>query len=267
MPIRNNSLMTRATRWCSSAATLPGCKCSIEINPPPNRPDPAIYSQAPRLAAGLDATWNNPDIKWFVPPAYVAGRWQFPTTGFGWQSLLDHAEISIHNRSAVAAAINTVVRVSRAPFGIGTKRTPVVTQLVSIAAGQTITFNTPLGAATSEVIRGGEALYVDISHPYDADTANNHGESVVSLQGSGNTYSIPIGNFTEQPLVYVFSLAPNNVAAQISDTQLTIAPQDQKFVQISFTIPPTRPFETSVTLLAHDLQGKLLGGVTHQLYF
>jgi hypothetical protein len=143
----------------------------------------------------------------------------------------------------------------------------LVTQLVSIAAGQTITFNTPLGAATSEVIRGGEALYVDISHPYDADTANNHGESVVSLQGSGNTYSIPIGNFTEQPLVYVFSLAPNNVAAQISDTQLTIAPQDQKFVQISFTIPPTRPFETSVTLLAHDLQGKLLGGVTHQLYF
>lgn len=266
----------RGSPACSPLATLPGCACSIAVNPPPNRPDPAIYSQAARVSAGLDAAWDNPDIKVFAPPNYVGGEW---LRSEPW--LFDRAEVSIHNRSPTVSAINTVVRVTRGRYGIGMQRTPVVTQLLSLGPGDTTKLDLPLGAfhpiyhdnSGHEVRITGHTLFVDITHPYDADVTNNRGESVVGLAtiatrlSQGNDLPIPIGNYTDQPLTYVLSLLPNNVTAQINAPQVTVAPESSQLLYLHCNIPPTKPFSTSITLLAEDLEGHLLGGLTQYLYY
>lgn len=279
MPLRDSSSINRSRQSCPGTPSLPGGNCSIVLNPPPDRPDPAIYSQRPRLSAGLEVTWNNQDITLFAAPSFVDGEWQFDSHWF-----LDHASISIHNLSTTAAAINTIVAVSSGPLGIGMPRNPVVTQLLSLKQGETRTLNIPLGAfvARLDVVDGvyaGEALFVDISQAYDADTTNNHGESVTGLalirryDATGalvvlilKPIPISLGNTTAAPLVYVLSLASNTVAAQVNPTQVTVAPGATRTALISYTLPPTGPNATSVTIFAHDLQGNLLGGLTQLIY-
>lgn len=267
--------------WCSGGTRRPAGQCSINITPPPDRPDPAIYSQAPRLSTGLQATWDNPDIALFTPPTYGGGAWQFDGPG-----MLNPATISIHNLSTSAAAINTRVAVSLGGHaGIGVPRFPVITQLVSLAAGETRALSIPLFPPYINVdVNGlrhtGRALFVDISHPYDIDTANNYGEGVIGLAlidrrdpaGAvlvGATLpAIPIslGNTTGAPLVYVLSVSPNTVGAQISPAQVTVAPGDTGSARLSYTLPAMSPFDTSVTVVARDPQGNLLGGYTQRLY-
>ncbi len=264
MAVWRDFVKTSSARWCLPASASQGGRCSLSLNPPPNRPDPAIFDQEKQLAAGLTTTWNNPDITWFAPPTYVAGRWQPGPTD---NKLLDNAKISIHNLSATTPAINAVVTVSRSRFGIGLSRSSLSTQLVSIPAGQSTDLVSQLGLTPIEMARGGEALFVDISHPYDADISNNHGASVVSFQFAGDSMSIPISNQTNDPQTYTLALMPNGVAAQLEDAQLQLAPGDSGFVGIRFTVPAASPFSDSVTVFARNSRGDLVGGATVNLYF
>lgn len=271
---------TRNQSWCLGAPLPPACGCAIHITPPPDRPDPAIYGQAPRISAGLQASWDNPDMTLFPPPIYGDGAWQFYGAG-----MLNPALISIHNLSTTAAAINTRVAVSVGAYGIGLPRLPVTTQLLSLAAGETRALSSPnfppfIDVDVNGLRHTGRALFVDISHPYDTDTANNYGEGVIGLalidrrDAAGAVIvglaapDIPVrlGNTTGAPLVYVLSVAPNLVAAQVSPAQVTVAPGDTGSARLSYMLPVTSPFETSVTVIARDLQGNLLGGCTQRLY-
>ena len=92
------------------------CKC-ISTDKPPKRPDPAIYSQWQRLTQGVAASWESPDIKtnWWEP-------WRF----------MDSVEVTVRNESNEASAVNTLVQVSWAPFGIGTTFSPLGAQLISL---------------------------------------------------------------------------------------------------------------------------------------
>jgi hypothetical protein len=280
MATRASAVRIPAKASCACDVSLPASRCSIQLNPPPFRPDPAIYTQSQRLAAGLDVTWNNPDITWFQPQVYADSKWQF--------NMQPGMSISIHNLSAKAAAVNTTVSVSRSALGIGMPRSPVVTQVLSLAAGETRVISVPLliaaliipgfiiidfqtGEETTEIAGTelGAAIFVDISHPYDSDASNNHGESVTSLAFlSIEAPPIPIllGNVTAAPLDYVLSLAPNTVTARITPTQVTVAPGATAIAYLSYTLPATRPFSTSVTILARDQQGDLIGGLTQFLY-
>jgi hypothetical protein len=280
MPSRD-SLFVKSRGSCPGTPSQPGGSCSIIVNPPPYRPDPAIYTQSQRVAAGLDVTWNNPDINWFQPPTYAGGKWQI--------NIQPAMSISIHNLSAKAAAINTTVNISRSSLGIGMPRSPVVTQVLSLAASETRVISVPslitpflipgsiiidfqTGKEDGAAFAGtayGTAIFVDVSHPYDSDTSNNHGESITSLaQLIFEESPIPIflGNATAASLNYVLSLAPNTVAAQITPNHVTVAPGATGFADLSYTLPTTRPFSTSVTVLAHDQQGNYMGGFTQCLY-
>jgi hypothetical protein len=281
MATRASAVRIPTKASCACEVSLPASRCSIQLNPPPFRPDPAIYTQSQRLAAGLDVTWNNSDITWFKPPVNANGKWQI--------DIQPAMSISIHNLSAKAAAINTTVTVSRSALGIGMPRSPVVTQVLSLAAGETRVISVPLlvaaliipgfividfqtGQEEGTVIAGteyGAAIFVDISHPYDSDASNNHGESVTSLALLAiepPPMPIVLGNATAAPLNYVLSLAPNTVSARINPDHVTVAPGATGFTFLSYTLPAIRPFSSSVTILAHDQQGNYIGGFTQFLY-
>src|ERR1700686_3732807 len=105
-------LPARGLSWCSRHAGIGGCSSVIDLFPPPARPDPSIYGQAPLIAAGVAATWDNPDIALHEYPLYTNGAWRFdPAPGF-------NAKVTVRNKSLTAAAINTVVAVSYGRRGI-----------------------------------------------------------------------------------------------------------------------------------------------------
>ncbi len=216
----------------------------------------------------------------FPAPGYGGGVWQFDAP-----RMLDPVAISIHNLSTSAAAVNTIVAVSIGLYpGIGVPRTPVVRQLLSLAAGETHVLSVPINppfinADVNGLRHTGRSMFVELSHPYDADTSNNYGESVVSLAlidrrdaagavvlGAEPRLPISLGNTTAAPVVYLLSVAPNTVAAQISPAQVTVAPGDSDSVQLSYSLPATSPVDTSVTVVARDPQGNLLGGFTQRLF-
>jgi len=158
-----------------------------------------------------------------------------------------------------------------------------MTYLVSLKAGETQTLVIPERVPLQWDVEYPEvlfevlapALFVDISHPYDADTTNNHGESVIALcrnvtpthGGDPIEIQINLGNVTTQPLVYVLSVEPNTVAAQLIPAQVEIAPGGAGYTSLFCTMPFATPANTSVTVIARDLQGNVMGGITVLLYF
>lgn len=65
---------------------------------------PAIYSQRQRLSQGSTASWGSPDVQtnWW-------DDWRF----------MDSIMVRVQNASSEASAVNTLVQVRWAPFGIG----------------------------------------------------------------------------------------------------------------------------------------------------
>lgn len=260
------------SKRCLSLPASGGCNCSIGVNPPPNRPDPSIYSQAPLLADGTAATWDNPDIVLYQTPQYTDGQWQMPA---GW--FLNNVLVTVRNKSQRAAAINTVVAVSYGPCGIGMARTALATQLVSLAGGAAQQLSIPLPAAVLHPADGRPeaAIFVDLSHPYDLDQMNNHGESISAIEltqpdddrvGGFNAVPIRLGNLTANPITYVLTVEPNNVGASLSATNVTVAPGAIGGVVANFGAPGLSPSQGAFTVVARDMLGKLAGGMTYRIY-
>jgi hypothetical protein len=269
----------RRASSCVGPASLGGCQCYITLSPPPNRPDPATYSQVPLLTAGDTVTWASPDVSTYAPPTYDGAQWQFDQSWFS----RNQAVVTLRNRSNSVPAINTGVALYGSGVGIGLSRQLIATQLVSLAAGEVRQLTIPLPGFGYEILDSpvgwhtGWALFVEITHPYDADTENNHGEYVswlVSRPRLGpsqavlipDTLPIHLGNTTDSPRDYVLSILPNSVSAQVQPLQLTVAPGSIQDALFTFD-RPSNYGSTSVTVIARDLGGNLLGGVTLQLYF
>lgn len=262
----SNVAKVRAPSWCSRRPDSGGCSPAIDISPPPDRPDPAIYSQEPFLSAASAATWDNPDIVLYAAPQHTGPSWRIAE---GW--FLDNVKVTVRNRSLTAAAINTRVAVSYGPVGIGMPRTPLTTQLVSLEAAGSRQLIIPLPPAVLAQPEKALALFVDVSHPYDLDATNNHGESIsiISLIGTGGSGAIPIklGNSTAAPIAYALSVQPTNVAVSLSTSHVTVAPGATGSVIASYgTLLPT-PSQTSFTVVARDALGNLVGGFTSLLFF
>ncbi len=267
---------------CLSPASLGGCQCSISVSPPPNRPDPAIYSQAPLVAANQAVTWASPDIAFYAPPTYDGTHWQFIGD---W--LWNYALVTVRNRSTAVGAINTLVSVSRSGIGIGLPRRPLTAQLVSLAPGEQRQLTVPIGLTVVDLDGGldgmgfetGDALFVDISHPYDAETDNNHGECITSIilrrTPSSSTFfpvipdriPIQLGNTTASVRDYVLSVLPNSIAAAVSPTEVSVAPGNIVTASLTYTRPQSGGVDPGVTLIARDPGGNFLGGMTVQFYF
>lgn len=256
----------RAPSWCSRRRDSGACSPAIDISPPPDRPDPAIYSQAALLAAAIAPTWDNPDIVLYATPQHTGGSWRIAQ---GW--FLDNAKVTVRNKSLTAAAINMVVAVSYGPIGIGMPRAPLTTQLVSLEAAGSRQLIIPLPPAVLAQPEKALALFVDVSHPYDSDPTNNHGESIsiISLIGAGVTGAITIklANTTADPIAYALSVEPSNVGVLLSTSHVIVAPGATGSVIASHaTLLPT-PSQTSFTVVARDALGNLVGGFTSLLYF
>ena len=258
-----DSIRPSSSSWCSRR-TLPGrCRAAITLNPPPNRPDPAIYSQAPVLATAGAATWDNPDIVVYATPQLVGGEWRET------QWILNNALVSVHNHSMKAAAINTRVDVSYGPVGIGMPKKPLMSQMISLAAGGMQQLSIPIPPAVLSQPEQALALFVDLYHPFDSDTTNDHGESssVITLVGAGigAGTSFDLGNTTNSPITYNLTAEPNTVQADVEFAQVTVAPGATQSVIVAW-IAPSGTTATSFTVIARDGQGNLQGGFTNLLY-
>jgi hypothetical protein len=238
----------------------------LDLDPPPNRPDPSIYSQAARLAAGTTATWDNPDIVLYATPQQSAGGWSMPP---GW--FLENLLVTVRNSSATVPAINTVVSVSYGPQGIGMPRTPLSTQFVSLGAGDAIQLTIPWPATVrNQLLLRALAVFVDLSHPYDSDLANNQGasSSIIGLISPGaGAFSVPLGNATVDPITYSLSVQPNTVGATVTPSSVTLQPDTTATATIFYGVLGSGTGNTSLTLVAHDGAGNLAGGFTGRLYF
>ena len=79
-------------------------------------------------------------------------------------------------------AINAFVKLSMSYLGIGRKKVPVATQLVSVGANQAVTLNfpTPSNFLTDQDGNPQQWLgaYVDLQHRHDQNLANDHATSM-----------------------------------------------------------------------------------------
>jgi len=156
-------------------------------------------------------------------------------------------------------------------------RTPLATELISLGGGAVRQLSIPLPAAVLHPADGrlSAAIFVELSHPYDSDQTNNHGESVSAIEftdsgdgrtGGFNVVPIRIGNLTANPITYQLSVEPNNVGATLSAATATVAPGAIGGVMANFGAPGLPPSQGSFTVVARDTLSNLAGGMTYRLY-
>jgi len=231
----------------------------ITTDKPPKRPDPAIYSQLQRLSQGMTATWNNEDIQ-------VRGL-----TGF--QS--DSIEVIVRNKSGECSAVNTLVQVKWALFGIGTVFSSLGSQVIDVGVGipdyKHVFFpiNGDIRALDSDV-----SIQVDISHPHDKDTSNNTGFEAVRMvltsdEGKSPTMNFPVVNTSAVSETITLVVLANDIAATVTPTSRVYAPNEQIQATLSTIIPASiaswgvgHNIRKEATVVGYDSGGKILGGVT-----
>lgn len=233
------------------------CHC-LNTDKPPKRPDPAIYSQLQRISQGLSVSWESPDIttNWWAP-------WRF----------MDYIGVIVHNHSTEASAVNVLVQVSWAPFGIGTQFSPLGAQMINLGIGPSSqTLNFPINQAIRD-LGNNVSIRVDISHPHDKDPENNLG-----LQGIHGVLTSEVGKTPSLNFAVVnqslnnetinLVVQPNDIGATVSPTNHTFLPNEQITATLSVNIPasivpPAGGFVLKdATVIAVTGSGKTLGGVT-----
>lgn len=233
------------------------CHC-LSTDKPPRRPDPAIYSQLQRISQGLSVSWESPDIttNWWAP-------WRF----------MDNIGVIVHNTSMEASAVNVLVQVSWAPFGIGTQFSHLGAQMINLGIGPSSqNLNFPINQAIRD-LGNDVSIRVDISHPHDKDPENNlglQGIHGVLTSESGKTPSMKFAVVNQSANTETINLVvqPNDIGATVSPTSHTFLPNEQITATLSVNIPasivpPPGGFVLKdATVVAVTSSGKTLGGVT-----
>jgi len=238
----------------------PGCCINIGANQPVEYPDPAIYSQAEQLNLGNIPNWDNPDI--------VTNNWS-PFR------LMSESQVTVHNLSPSASAINTLVHFYTSPFGIGTVKTLLASKVVSLPPGSQTLLTYPL---PQDTLAGDQRIgvHVKIEHPTDNNYMNNEGSQVhdgsyTTESGRNFTLSIPVvnnSNFTRQILL---SIMPTDLIATITNANHNFAPYEQIIAQLHIEVPaflvgtPAAIIERAVTVVGRLAGGELVGGATKLL--
>jgi hypothetical protein len=214
--------------------------CCAEVESRIDRPDPATYSQGEQFAAGLQPTWNSPDIV---------------TNLVGAGALLPEARVTIRNRSSTASAIGVAVHAAVSRFGIGFPRSEIGASVVTLTPGQqqTILIPFPQAVMTGEQRIG---FHVHLEHASDPVLINNDGSQIIdafatSAQGRNISTSFRVRN-------------PQNVPQSIS-LQLLATPPG---IQVAFNMPGGvfGPFEERTCTAKIAVESWLVGGggTTHE---
>lgn len=261
--MNNHQLATRLPtdniRPCHPARSerLSRCHC-ISTDKPPKRPDPAIYSQLQRIAQGLNASWESPDIKtnWWAP-------WRF----------MDNVEVIVHNESSEASAVNVLVQVSWAPFGIGTPLNPLGAHMINLGVGPSHqVLNFPVSQAIKD-LGNNVSIRVDLSHPHDKDPDNNVGFQAIhgvltSESGKNPSVNFAVVNQSLTNETINLVVQPNDIGATVSPASHNFLPNEQISATLTAAIPasivpPTGGFVLKeATVIAVTSSGKTLGGIT-----
>ena len=189
---------------------------------PPERPDPALYSQDQELALGQIPSWDSPDI--------------LTNNDVPW-SLHPETEVTVRNLSPKVAAVNTQVQLALSPFGIGLAKTPMANQLVTLGPSATTTLKFPL---TQAILQGDQSIgvFVQLYHPNDAVAINSRGAQVITgidtvAAGRHVTRHFPVANPTGAAQTISLAVLPNTVAAVVTPASHAFAPTSRS--------PPASP--------------------------
>lgn len=240
-----------ATAWCRPTRWQRG-SCCVAVSKPPERPDPAIYSQIQQIAIGQIPTWNSPDI----------------TTNFDipWK-LMPEVQVTVRNLSPNVSAVNAQVQVSLSGYGIGLPKTPLSNKLVNLAPRQDLglAFALPAG-----VMAGPQSIgfFVQIYHPNDAVEINSYGAQVLtafqtSLAGRSVDVDVPVANPAGAGKSITLAVLPNSVGATITPASHAFAPFEQITGKLHVTVPSgLHNTNETVSVVAHDGSGGLIGGAS-----
>lgn len=233
------------------------CRC-IGTDQPPKRPDPAIYSQTQRLSSGQSASWESPDIQtnWW-------DDWRF----------MESIQVRVHNASNEASAVNTLVQVRWAPFGIGTHYSALGEQLVNLgyapdAKDLAFPINDAVRALGNDV-----SIQVQISHPHDKVPDNNLGYQAIhgvrtSQAGRAPSMMFAVVNPSPAPDTITLMVLANDIGAAVTPANRLYAPGEQITATLTTAmhaaiVPPAGGFVLKeATVVGYNSSGKLLGGVT-----
>lgn len=244
-------------RPCRPRRRPPRESCCIHLEEPPDRPDPAIYSQSERLSSGLEASWNSPDI----------------TTNFWspWR-LMPEPEVLVRNLSSSASAVGVQVQIKIAPFGIGTAKTAISAQVVNLAPSEEkkLIFALPQSVLTGDPHVG---VFVEIAHSVDKNAANNRGDQVIdgvftSEAGRNLTFKFPVRNDEPQGRTLTLATLANDLSAVVSPAVHAFSPFEQITATLTAHVPgalhgtSAADIRREVTVVARDSAGRLVGGVT-----
>lgn len=249
---------TTSRSWCQSLHRPGRPSCCVTTRTPPDRPDPATYSQDEQFALGLVPSWNSPDIT---------------TNFYSPFTLFKEPEFVVRNLSPTASAVNTLVHVFYSSFGIGFQRAPLSTQVVSLAPLQQITLKFPLSQA---ILAGDQRLgvHVRLEHPHDKNLLNSHASQIIfavhtSEFGRNFQVQFPVLNNSATPRQLALSVLPNDLIATVSPGTRNFAPFEQIQASLNIEVPntlhgaPNAIIEREVTVVGRAPDGSVIDGVTY----
>jgi hypothetical protein len=233
--------------------------CCFHPSTPPDRPDLAVYSQEEQLAANAVPSWNSPDIT--------------TNRDIPWALLPEH-QVKVRNLSPTASAVNGLVSVWTSPFGIGTLRTPLSSQVVALGPGQETTLLFPLNQSLVAAGEHSLGVHVAIQHPYDSVQINNRGSQVVSgvmtsAVGRQPSLSFPVVNSSAAQRTINLAVMPNPLGAAALPASRGYAAWEQATATLMLQVPAgmhgstTTPLRHEITVVARDAAGSLVDGLTY----
>ena len=219
---------------------------------PPERPDPATYSQDQQILLGQIPSWDSPDI--------------LTNNDVPW-TLYPETQVTVRNLSPTVAAVNTQVQVAVAAFGIGLAKAPLSNQLITLGPSATATLKFPLSQA---VLQGEQniGVFVQLYHPNDAVLVNSRGAQVVTgvdTVGDGLhvTRQFAVANPTGAAQTISLAALPNSVGALVTPSSHAFAPYEQITAALTVTVPGgLHNTMEYATVIAHGADGGVIGGVT-----
>ena len=232
--------------------------CCVSLEKPPDKPDPAIYTQQEIISQGMMPTWNNPDI--------ITNHWD-PWT-------LDKIPTAtVRNLSGTVGAINVQVTFSYAQFGIGFNRIPVASHVINLPPGgeQTLDFTlSPAVAAGPPFL----STWVNIVPSADKRSTNNEGLQTIygahsTTDGRNPVFNFPVFNNSSVARHVSLVTYANELAAQVTPASFLLAAFEQKMISIHLHVPPGMHAAAAdnlmkeATIAAFLPNGQLLGGVTY----
>lgn len=155
------------------------------------KPDPCIYSQFLLMQLGQPVTWDNPDVRILLGGVEQNTYALTANTEYV-------VEVTVHNSSRDKPANGTTVALRWIEFGAGGQtRHPIAT----------LSANVPLWPGTAVVqttwrtpaTPGHYCIEVELTHPDDANPANNRGWNNTQVHAANSPVSRPIRIFNQHP--------------------------------------------------------------------